>query len=94
MRQLQASIAANDEARRCIIDPAIRKACLDQSLKTMMEICVRCLLKEPADRPSIEDVLWNLQFAAQVQDAWRGGDSQSSDSSPISPLSSRRMTFH
>ncbi|RDX61075.1 putative inactive leucine-rich repeat receptor-like protein kinase, partial [Mucuna pruriens] len=92
---LQASITADGEARRSIIDPAVRKACLDQSLKTMMEICVRCLVKEPAERPSIEDVLWNLQFAAQVQDAWRGdSQSSSSDGSPISPLASRRMTFH
>nr|KYP69249.1 putative LRR receptor-like serine/threonine-protein kinase At1g14390 family [Cajanus cajan] len=91
---LQASITADGEARRSIIDPAVRKACLDQSLKTMMEICVRCLVKEPAERPSIEDVLWNLQFAAQVQDAWRGDSLSSSDGSPISPLASRRMAFH
>ncbi|TKY46320.1 inactive leucine-rich repeat receptor protein kinase [Spatholobus suberectus] len=92
---LHASITADGEARRNIIDPAVCKACLDQSLKTMMEICVRCLVKEPAERPSIEDVLWNLQFAAQVQDAWRGdSQSSSSDGSPISPLASRRMTFH
>ncbi|XP_045789539.1 probable inactive leucine-rich repeat receptor-like protein kinase At3g03770 [Trifolium pratense] len=90
---LQSSITSDDEARRSIIDSSIRNACLDQSLKTMMEICVRCLVKEPEERPSIEDVLWNLQFASQVQDAWRG-DSLSSDSSPISPLPSQRMNFH
>ncbi|XP_004493208.1 probable inactive leucine-rich repeat receptor-like protein kinase At3g03770 [Cicer arietinum] len=90
---LQASLGADEDARRSIVDQAIRKACLDQSLKTMMEICVRCLIKEPAERPSIEDVLWNLQFAAQVQDAWRG-DSQSSEGSPGSPLDPQRMSFH
>jgi hypothetical protein len=92
MMQLQSSITSDDEARRSIIDSSIRNACLDQSLKTMMEICVRCLVKEPEERPSIEDILWNLQFASQVQDAWRG-DSLSSDSSPISPLPSQRMNF-
>jgi len=51
------------------------------------------MIKEPAERPSIEDVLWNLQFAAQVQDAWRG-DSQSSEGSPGSPLGPQRMAFH
>lgn len=81
---MQASLGADEDARRSIVDQAIRKACLEQSLKTMMEICVRCLIKEPAERPSIEDVLWNLQFAAQVQGAWRG-DSQSSEGSPGSP---------
>ncbi|AES96663.1 inactive LRR receptor-like kinase plant-like protein, putative [Medicago truncatula] len=43
---LQSSITEDDEARRSIIDPSIRNACLDQSLKTMMETCVRCLVEE------------------------------------------------
>ncbi|MBA0603186.1 hypothetical protein Gorai_003339 [Gossypium raimondii] len=75
--QLQAVVATDDATRRSIADPAVQTSCSDQSLKTMMEICARCLLKDPAERPSVEDVMWNLQFAAQVQDAWRG-DSQSS----------------
>lgn len=87
--QLQAVITADESARRSMVDPAVNKACLDESLKTMMEVCVRCLLKNPADRPSVEDVLWNLQFAAQVQDAWH---SQSSEGSPISP--SRPSSLH
>jgi hypothetical protein len=90
---LQASLGADEDSRRSIVDPAIRKACLSQSLKTMMEICVKCLFKDPAERPSTEDVLWNLQFAAQVQDAWRG-DSQSSEGSPGSPLQAQRQAFH
>ncbi|KAF3442989.1 hypothetical protein FNV43_RR16907 [Rhamnella rubrinervis] len=82
--QIQMANAADDSARRSIVDPAVNKVCLDQSLKTMMEICVRCLLNDPEDRPSIEDVLWNLQYAAQVQDAWRG-EYGSSEGSAISP---------
>ncbi|KAM7520007.1 hypothetical protein LguiB_018969 [Lonicera macranthoides] len=80
--QLQACIMAEGVARKSmsVVDPAVRDACSDESLKTMMEICSRCLLNNPADRPSLEDVLWNLQFAAQVQDAC-----QSSDGSPLSP---------
>lgn len=85
--QFQASIIADDTSRNIIVDSAIRNLCSGESLKTMMELCCRCLIKDPADRPSIEDVLWNLQFASQVQDAWRG-DSQSSESSPTSPLKS------
>lgn len=77
------SVSADESSRRSIVDPAVQGTCLDESLKTVMEICVRCLSKEPTERPSVEDVLWNLQFAAQVQDASRG-DSQSSDGSPIS----------
>jgi len=81
--QLQVVITADNAARRSAVAPAIHNGYSDESLKTVMEICIRCLLKKPEDRPSIEDVLWNLQFAAQVQDAWRG-DSQSSDGSPVS----------
>lgn len=81
--QLQRVITADNEARRSAVDPAIHNGCADESVKTMMEICIRCLVKDPVDRPSIEDVLWNLQFAAQVQDAWHG-DTQSSDGSPVS----------
>lgn len=83
--QLQASIIADDTSRKSFIDPAVKNSCSGESVQTMIEICLRCLLKDVAERPSIEDVLWNLQFAAQVQDAWRG-DSQSSEGSPISPL--------
>uniref|UniRef100_A0A5B7C655 Protein kinase domain-containing protein n=1 Tax=Davidia involucrata TaxID=16924 RepID=A0A5B7C655_DAVIN len=64
---LQVSLTADDVARRSIVDPAIHKECSDDSLKILMEICVRCLSSEPTDRPSVEDVLWNFQFAAQVQ---------------------------
>ncbi|XP_043701392.1 probable inactive leucine-rich repeat receptor-like protein kinase At3g03770 isoform X2 [Telopea speciosissima] len=81
--QLNASIMADDVDQRSIIDLEVRKACLYESLKTVIEICIRCLSKEPTERPSVEDVLWNMQFAAQVQDSWKG-DSQSSDGSPVS----------
>lgn len=75
-----------------MIDPAINSTCLGQSLKTMMEICIRCLFKDPEDRPSTEDILWNLQYAAQVQEAWQG-ESQSSDSSSISQIQAPNTTF-
>ena len=81
--QIQLAITTDKAARRSMVDPAVNRACLDQSLKTMMEVCARCLLKNPEARPSIEDVLWNLQYAAQVQDAWRGESQTSSEGSPI-----------
>ncbi|XP_059296106.1 probable inactive leucine-rich repeat receptor-like protein kinase At3g03770 isoform X1 [Lycium ferocissimum] len=83
--QLQESIMANAVSRKNVIDPAIRDSCSDESLKTMIEICCRCLVQDTEDRPSVEDVIWNLQFAAQVEDTWRR-DSSSSDASPISHL--------
>lgn len=83
--QLQESIMANAVSRKNVVDPAIRNSCSVESLKTMMELCCRCLVQDTEDRPSVEDVIWNLQFAAQVEDAWRR-DSSSSDASPISHL--------
>lgn len=89
--QLQLSITADAASRKRVVDPAISVACSDESLKTMIEICCRCLLTNPAERPSIEDVLWNLHFAAQVQDAALRSDSQSSDSSPVSAFQPPRL---
>ncbi|KAK4749844.1 hypothetical protein SAY87_027293 [Trapa incisa] len=83
--QVQLSLAANQVARRSIIDPAIQRASSDQSLRTMMEISLRCLQSDPADQPSVEDVLWNLQFASQVQNGWRDSHSSEYSQSPGSP---------
>nr|CAB3452018.1 unnamed protein product [Digitaria exilis] len=86
--QLQSAVTSESPARRrLLVDPAASRACSDESARTVMEICLRCLAKEASQRPSVEDVLWNLQFAAQVQDDWRGADSrsQSSEESPLSP---------
>ncbi|OVA00891.1 Protein kinase domain [Macleaya cordata] len=82
--QLQVGIMADDAARRSIVDPEVREGCSDESLKTVMDICYRTLSNDPTERPSVEDVLWNLQFAAQVQEEW-GGDSGSTEGSPVSP---------
>ncbi|XP_054795201.1 probable inactive leucine-rich repeat receptor-like protein kinase At3g03770 isoform X1 [Prosopis cineraria] len=81
---LQVSLATDDIARRSIVDPAVHKQCSDESLKRLMEICVRCVSENPTDRPSVEDALWNLQFAAQVQNSW-GRDSIDARESPASP---------
>ncbi|CAK8561248.1 unnamed protein product [Lathyrus sativus] len=85
---LHVSIKTDDIARRSIVDPFVHKECSDESLMKMMEICVRCLSSEPNQRPSVEDVLWNLQFAAQVQNSWRRETSDYRDS----PISSSRET--
>ncbi|KAG6492348.1 hypothetical protein ZIOFF_047305 [Zingiber officinale] len=66
--QLQES-ATLEMARRSFVDPAVSNSCNDESLTTVMGICLRCLSKDPTQRPSIEDVLWNLQFAIQVQES-------------------------
>ncbi|CAA0821446.1 Probable inactive leucine-rich repeat receptor-like protein kinase [Striga hermonthica] len=84
--QFEASTIVDDVSRKSLVDSAVKNTCSAESVKTMMEMCCRCLHENPAERPSIEDVLWNLQFAAQVQEA-----SQSSEGSPISPLQSSSL---
>ncbi|KAD4385207.1 hypothetical protein E3N88_25375 [Mikania micrantha] len=61
---LHIGLVADEATRGSIVDALVSKECCDESLKTLMELCVRCLSK---DRPSIEDVLWNLEFIAQTQ---------------------------
>ncbi|KAL5219566.1 hypothetical protein ABZP36_020250 [Zizania latifolia] len=89
MKELLLWAIADDDLmrRRGFADPEVSKECSDESLRTVVEICLRCLAKEPAQRPSIEDVIWNLQFAAQVQDDWEGGDNRSGEGSPVSTSS-------
>ncbi|KAI3822656.1 hypothetical protein L1987_10251 [Smallanthus sonchifolius] len=83
--QFHTRITADDAALKDVVDPAVHDTCSDQSVTTMAEICSRCLAIDPSERPSVEDMLWNLQFAAQVQDAWHSGEGSpvSSSQPPI-----------
>ncbi|KAF8659325.1 hypothetical protein HU200_058526 [Digitaria exilis] len=82
------AIADEDRVRRrSFADPAVSKGCSDESLRTVLEICQRCLAKEALQRPSVDDVLWNLQFAAQVQDDWEVEAWSSGGGSPVSSSS-------
>lgn len=55
---------------RGVIDPSIQGSFAFDSLKTTIQIAINCLSKDPNKRPSIEDVLWNLQYSMQVQEGW------------------------
>ncbi|MED6181085.1 hypothetical protein PIB30_016225 [Stylosanthes scabra] len=77
---LQVSIKTDDIGRRSIVDPAVHKECSNESLMTMMELCVRCLSSDPTERPSVDDVLWNLHFAVQVQNSWKRDSNDQRDS--------------
>lgn len=79
----EVGIKADKIARKQILDPAVHKECPDNSVKTVMEVCIKSLSEDPNDRPSIEDVLWNLHFAAQVQDLWQGDSPSRKSSSPV-----------
>ncbi|KAI3761302.1 hypothetical protein L1987_51714 [Smallanthus sonchifolius] len=52
-----------------IVDPIIAKTISSESLIKYVEAAEKCLAEYGVDRPSMGDVLWNLEFALQLQDA-------------------------
>ncbi|KAF8399429.1 hypothetical protein HHK36_015294 [Tetracentron sinense] len=68
--QLEGSLSDAPSKLRGAIDPSIRGTFAYESLKIAVEITISCLSKDSSKRPSIEDVLWNLQYSLQVQDGW------------------------
>lgn len=57
----------SQDGRQKIVDPIVLTTCSQESLSIVISITNKCISPEPASRPSFEDVLWNLQYAAQVQ---------------------------
>ncbi|KAL1314676.1 hypothetical protein HN51_041502 [Arachis hypogaea] len=62
----KASFDSHDGRRR-IVDPTVLTTCNQESLSIAISITSKCISAESSSRPSFEDVLWNLQYAAQVQ---------------------------
>ncbi|KAL5080604.1 hypothetical protein RYX36_009025 [Vicia faba] len=57
----------SEDGRRKIVDPIVLTTCCQESLSIAISITTKCISQESSSRPSFEDVLWNLQYAAQVQ---------------------------
>ncbi|KAI5074236.1 hypothetical protein GOP47_0010197 [Adiantum capillus-veneris] len=74
--KLMESFMAEQGSRLEAIDPKILGGCNMESLETVLEITVKCLSEDMFGRPSMEDVLWNLQYALQVQDSSNGGSQE------------------
>ncbi|KAL1806347.1 hypothetical protein ACET3Z_029415 [Daucus carota] len=53
-----------------LADPSLRGTFAYGSLKAAVEITVHCLEDDSSSRPSIDDVVWHLQYAIQVQEGW------------------------
>ncbi|KAI3455001.1 hypothetical protein Pfo_011664 [Paulownia fortunei] len=59
----------NPDGQRRIVDPTVLASCSQESLSIVISLTINCISSESSTRPSFEDVLWNLQYAAQVQAA-------------------------
>ncbi|KAL6182591.1 hypothetical protein ACLB2K_044010 [Fragaria x ananassa] len=62
------------EGRKQLVEPIVLATCSQQSLSIVISIMSKCISPE-ASRPSFEDILWNLQYAVQVQ-ATADGDNR------------------
>ncbi|XP_021286239.1 probable receptor-like protein kinase At5g61350 [Herrania umbratica] len=52
-----------------IVDPKITESISEESLKKFVEAAEKCLAEYGVDRPSMGDVLWNLEYSLQLQEA-------------------------
>ncbi|WCJ43867.1 Malectin/receptor-like protein kinase family protein [Euphorbia peplus] len=51
-----------------IIDPEIKETINPECLKKFIETTLKCLSEEGNRRPAMSDVLWNLEYALQLQE--------------------------
>ncbi|GAV56521.1 Pkinase domain-containing protein/LRR_4 domain-containing protein/LRR_7 domain-containing protein [Cephalotus follicularis] len=57
----------SQDGRKKVVNPVVLATCSQESLSTVISIASKCICSESWSRPSFEDILWNLQYAAQVQ---------------------------
>ncbi|VAI89537.1 unnamed protein product [Triticum turgidum subsp. durum] len=75
--QVNRALAEDPDMLKDMADPTIRGTFAVDSLSKVTEVALNCTAGDPSDRPSVDDVLWNLQYSMQVQDGWASSESLS-----------------
>lgn len=69
-----------------IVDPHIASSITAGSLKKYVEAAEKCLAEYGVDRPSMGDVLWNLEYALQLQETASQVDAAEDNTSSLISL--------
>ncbi|KAG9156654.1 hypothetical protein Leryth_006639 [Lithospermum erythrorhizon] len=65
--QMQASFESGGADQKQLLDPTVLNSSSRDSLSIVISITRKCISLESGSRPSFEDILWNLQYASQLQ---------------------------